>query len=196
MAVYEVGVAARRERVRRGRGHDGSGGTADCDQGEDDERRVEERASRPVGERAPRAAERRRRPARRGAAARPSRRGRDALTRGTRATTTPASIEASAGDERPPLGLARVAGGGDCEQRESGAEGEEGAADDPGLVGSRENAEDEQRGRARARRRSKRARRGRCGPSLAACLSSGGAAVGGAVMVDSSTPLLTSDSDV
>ena len=45
--------------------------------------------------------------------------------------------------ERPWLGLTRVAGGCDCQQCESGAEGDEGAAGDPGLVRSREDGEDE-----------------------------------------------------
>ena len=58
VAVREIGAAARRSRVRGGGGHDGADGAADGEQGEHDERRVEERAPRPVVERAARTAER------------------------------------------------------------------------------------------------------------------------------------------
>ena len=98
MAVREIGAAARRSRVRRGCGHDGSDGAADGEQGEHDERRVEERTSRPVGERAARAAERRDDQASRGAPARPSPRGRGAArqARGRRGRA-PATIVATPG---------------------------------------------------------------------------------------------------
>src|SRR5438045_7416204 len=54
VAVCEIDVATRRNRVRRGGGHDSADGAADGDQEEDQECRIEERTARPVIERAAR----------------------------------------------------------------------------------------------------------------------------------------------
>ena len=133
-------MAARGGGVRRGCGHDGCGGPADGDQGQDHERRVEERTARAVGERAPRAADGE--DDQRGEQQRPDpTRDVERATRRHEADDDSGEHGGEAGNERPRLGLSGEAGRCDCEQRESGAEGDEGAAGDPRLVRSREDGE-------------------------------------------------------
>ena len=128
MAVDDVGASARRRWIRRGRCHHRSDGSADRDQEQHRERRVEKRASRPVVQRPASAPERGDDECRKQQRPEPARKVEEALARHERDDDA-REHRSDARPKRPLLWLVREAGGGEGERGEGRAECEERARD-------------------------------------------------------------------
>jgi hypothetical protein len=135
-ATGRCGVAPRRVRDR-------PEGTADRDEQQNGQGRVEQRAARPVGERPARAADRPADEDQNQHGPDPSREPESAIARGENENAEADRNRSNAGRGRPCLGLVGETARGECEQHEARAEGDECAAGDLGLGSAGEHGEDE-----------------------------------------------------